>query len=82
MEKYFTTKIYRSFAGVDNSFTAHCVDVQLTPDSDDLSVDEVAIYWRNCVMRRSSYPAGSYLIEVSFTRHPIKAFVEVYKPLK
>ena len=75
MEKCFTTKIYRAFAGVGESCTADCIDVQLTPDSDDLSVDEVAIYWKNCVLRRSAYPAGSYVIMVSFTRHPVKAFV-------
>lgn len=82
MEKCFTTKIYRAFSGVDDSCTADCVDVQLTPDSDDLSVDEVAIYWKNCVLRRSVYPAGSYVIMVSFTRHPVKAFVTFCKPLK
>lgn len=82
MEKCFTTKIYRAFSGVDDSCTADCVDVQLTPDSDDLSVDEVAIYWKNCVLRRSVYPAGSYVIMVSFTRHPVKAFVTFSKPLK
>lgn len=75
MEKCFTTKIYRAFAGVCESCTADCVDVQLTPDSDDLSVDDIAIYWKNRVLHSAAYPAGSYVIMVSFTRHPVKAFV-------
>lgn len=82
MEKYFTGKIYRTFSGVDDSCTADCVDVHLTPFSDGLAVDEVAIYWKRYVLRCPAFDAGSYLVEVSLTRHPVKSFVQFCKPLK
>lgn len=82
MERFFTTKIYLTSAGVDDSCTAECVSVQLTPYSEELTVDEVAIYWKNCVLRRPFYPAGTYMIVVSLTRYPVKSFVEVHKSLK
>ena len=81
MEKYFTTKIYEANFSPDGTLrgTGVCVDVQLTPFTSDLTVDEVATYWRGCILRRSFYSSGAYIITVSLTRHPVKAFAYVYK---
>lgn len=81
MDKYFTTKIYEANFSPDGTFigTGVCVDVKLTPFTSDLTVDEVAIYWRSCILRRSCYRSGAYMITVSLTRHSVKAFAYVYK---
>ena len=82
MERFFTTKIYEVTAYAGDARVVRCVDVQLTPFTEDLSVDELALYWRNCVKRCSVYQSGKYLIEVRLTRSFYVAFIEVVKSVK
>lgn len=82
MERFFTAKIYSTVAGVDSTCIAECVDIHITPYSIDLTVDEVALYWKRYILRCPAFDSGSYIVAVSLTRYPVKSFVEVHKSLK
>ena len=81
MEKYFTTKIYRS----DNDYPADLsrifskIDCQLTPDSDDVCVCDVADYWKSCILRRREYPKGVYLVITNLTNSHFVASITFVK---